>query len=106
MRAGEWVVALGSPLHLQNTVTHGIVSCVDRKAVELGLADVKTDFIQTDAAINRVCFWRVLRVLCALVSYKPSVYAIPLDTHDIPHTHTSYGHMTVTYYHRIYHANI
>lgn len=30
-------------------------SCVDRKAVELGLAGARTDYIQTDAAINKVC---------------------------------------------------
>lgn len=29
-------------------------SCVDRKAVELGLAGARTDYIQTDAAINKV----------------------------------------------------
>lgn len=53
LQAGQWVLALGSPLHLQNSVAAGIISCVDRKAVELGLAGARTDFIQTDAAINK-----------------------------------------------------
>lgn len=37
-------------------------SCVDRKAVELGLAGARTDYIQTDAAINKVTRWRGLGV--------------------------------------------
>lgn len=57
LRAGDMVLAIGSPMGLQQSVTHGIVSGLGRS--ELGIiGDARTaqpgyeNFIQTDAAIN------------------------------------------------------
>ena len=49
IRVGEWVLALGNPFGLSQTVTAGIISAKGRANV--GIADYE-DFIQTDAAIN------------------------------------------------------
>jgi len=49
LKVGEWVLAIGSPFQLSQTVTAGIVSAIGR--ANMGFADYE-DFIQTDAAIN------------------------------------------------------
>lgn len=50
LQVGDWVLAIGSPLGFQSTVTAGIVSALGRTG---GPAGNVSDFIQTDAAINR-----------------------------------------------------
>jgi serine protease Do len=49
LKVGQWVLAMGNPFGLTQTVTAGIISATGRANV--GIADYE-DFIQTDAAIN------------------------------------------------------
>jgi len=51
-RVGQWVLAIGSPFGLNQTVTHGIISARERGQVSLGTTIRIKDFLQTDAAIN------------------------------------------------------
>jgi serine protease Do len=53
LRVGEWVVAIGNPLNLENTVTVGVVSAKERRVPIGGTDGGVATFIQTDAAINR-----------------------------------------------------
>ena len=52
LQPGEWAIAIGNPLGLDNTVTTGIVSATGRSSAQVGVADKRVSFIQTDAAIN------------------------------------------------------
>jgi S1-C subfamily serine protease len=52
LQPGEWVIAIGNPLGLDNTVTAGIISATDRSASDIGVPDRRVGFIQTDTAIN------------------------------------------------------
>ncbi|MGB5136209.1 MAG: trypsin-like peptidase domain-containing protein [Prochlorococcaceae cyanobacterium] len=52
LEVGEWAIAVGNPYGLDNTVTMGIISNLNRNAAKLGITDRRLDLIQTDAAIN------------------------------------------------------
>jgi Do/DeqQ family serine protease len=53
LQVGDWVLAVGSPLGFDSTVTAGIVSAIGRHSMPgMGVANF-TDYIQTDAAINQ-----------------------------------------------------
>lgn len=52
IRPGQWAIAIGNPLGLQETVTVGVISATDRSSADIGVSDKRIGFIQTDAAIN------------------------------------------------------
>jgi Do/DeqQ family serine protease len=52
VEVGDWAIAVGNPLGLDNTVTLGIISTLKRSSAQVGIPDKRLDFIQTDAAIN------------------------------------------------------
>ncbi len=52
LQPGDWAIAIGNPLGLDNTVTTGIVSAIGRSSAQVGVPDKRVEFIQTDAAIN------------------------------------------------------
>jgi Do/DeqQ family serine protease len=52
LKPGEWAIAIGNPLGLDNTVTAGIISATGRSSSDVRVPDKRVSFIQTDAAIN------------------------------------------------------
>ncbi|NEP44172.1 MAG: PDZ domain-containing protein [Okeania sp. SIO2H7] len=52
LKPGEWAIAIGNPLGLDNSVTIGIISATGRSSMDVGVPDKRVGFIQTDAAIN------------------------------------------------------
>ena len=52
IKVGDWAIAVGNPYGLENTVTLGIISNLNRNVSQLGIYDKKINLIQTDAAIN------------------------------------------------------
>lgn len=53
VQVGDFVLAVGNPLGFESTVTSGIVSAVERRGPQRSGMPLLTDYIQTDAAINR-----------------------------------------------------
>ena len=52
IQVGDWAIAVGNPFGLENTVTLGIISNLNRNVTQLGIYDKRFNLIQTDAAIN------------------------------------------------------
>jgi serine protease Do len=52
MEVGDWVIAIGSPFGLEQTVTAGIISATNRQTGIIGGGQGYEEFFQTDAAIN------------------------------------------------------
>jgi S1-C subfamily serine protease len=52
LQVGDWAIAIGNPFGLDQTVTLGIISSLNRSASKLGLSGKRLNLIQTDAAIN------------------------------------------------------
>ena len=52
VQVGDWAIAVGNPIGLNNTVTLGIISTLQRSSAQVGIPDKRVEFLQTDAAIN------------------------------------------------------
>ncbi|HYW18130.1 MAG TPA: HhoA/HhoB/HtrA family serine endopeptidase [Nodularia sp. (in: cyanobacteria)] len=86
LKPGQWAVAIGNPLGLQQTVTVGVISAINRS---LNLSTRPSGYIQTDAAINPGnsggpllnARGQVIGVNTAIIQGAEGIgFAIPIDT--------------------------
>ncbi|MEA5602335.1 HhoA/HhoB/HtrA family serine endopeptidase [Nostoc sp. UHCC 0252] len=86
VKPGQWAVAIGNPLGLQQTVTVGVISAINRS---LNLSTRPSSYIQTDAAINPGnsggpllnARGQVIGVNTAIIQGAQGIgFAIPIDT--------------------------
>jgi S1-C subfamily serine protease len=89
VQPGQWAIAIGNPLGLQETVTVGVVSALDRSSSDIGATGKRVGFIQTDAAINPGnsggpllnARGQVIGVNTAIIQGAQGLgFAIPIDT--------------------------
>jgi S1-C subfamily serine protease len=89
VQPGQWAIAIGNPLGLQETVTVGVVSAIDRSSSDIGARGKRVPFIQTDAAINPGnsggpllnARGQVIGVNTAIIQGAQGIgFAIPIDT--------------------------
>lgn len=89
VQVGQWAIAIGNPLGLEETVTVGVVSAIDRSSSDIGAAGKRVGFIQTDAAINPGnsggpllnARGQVIGVNTAIIQGAQGLgFAIPIDT--------------------------
>ena len=100
IRVGEFCVAIGNPFGLQNTVTFGVISALDR-SIRVGVQKVMEGLIQTDTAINPgnsggplINFQgEVIGINTAIIPYAQGIgFAIPINSaKDILHQLITYG---------------
>ncbi len=86
LKPGQWAIAIGNPLGLQQTVTVGVISAINRS---LNLSTRPSSYIQTDAAINPGnsggpllnARGQVIGVNTAIIQGAEGIgFAIPIDT--------------------------
>ncbi|KAI0565073.1 Peptidase S1C [Gracilaria domingensis] len=88
LEVGDWVIAVGNPVGLDNTVTLGIVSSLNRSAAEVGIPEKRLNLIQTSASLNQgssggpICnqWGEVVGISTAIrINAEAIGFAIPID---------------------------